>query len=157
MRPILALAFLLVAAVSAFTYRDILLRRTAPARAPARAVMRQVQAGPRTIIRVVSAERTTDPLALAVMDSIVGTYMRTIAENSVDITAMTDLAFLYMRHGWWDRALGPLARARDIDPESEPLRRYLELALARAGVGPFDLAQLARDFAAMAAEWGHGC
>lgn len=152
MRPLLALAFLIVSAVAAFTYRDMLLRRLVPAPA----VARSVQVRRPVLVRVIP-DRTTDPLALAVMDSIVTSHMTTLAENPEDVTTMTDIAFIYMRHGWWDRALGPLARAREIDPASEPLRRYLELALARAGTGPFDLDQLARDFAALVGEYGHNC
>jgi hypothetical protein len=100
---------------------------------------------------------STDPLVLAVVDSLIDLYMLGLREHPLDVRAMADLAFLYMRHGWFDRAIGPLARAREVDPLSEPLRRYLELALARAGLVTIDLDQAAREFAMMAEMWGDGC
>ena len=151
MRPLLALAFLIVAAVAAITYRDMLLRRPVPLQTARVAV-----APPAVEVRVVP-DRTSDPLALAIMDSLSASYMTTLSENPLDVTTMTDLAFLYMENGWWDRALGPLARASELEPTDELVNRFLELALARSGSGPFDLAQLARDFAALAEEWNHGC
>lgn len=162
MRVLLAVAFVIVTAVAAFTYRDLLLRPARAARArparpilvrPAAPLVRQVAAA----AIVPTAAPGPDALAMAVVDSIVNSLMLVVQENPTDVRAMTDLAFLYMRHGWFDRAIRPLARAREIDPSSEPLRRYLELALARTGGPTLDLAQAAQEFAEMAADWGMGC
>lgn len=158
MRVLLAVAFVIVSAVAAFTYRDLVLgkrergvgsgpaARAVPQRPPLSAPVARVPVAP-----------APDPIMLAVVDSLVDTYMMAIRDFASDVRAMTDLGFLYMRHGWFDRAIGPLARAREIDPSSEPLRRYLELALARAGGSPVDLERAAREFAELAAAWGMGC
>jgi hypothetical protein len=168
MRVLLALAFVIVTAVAAFTYRDLILRGAAPARAVVRRpALSAPTAGPTERptprARDLSSDHaagvgmSTDPLVLAVVDSLIDLYMLGLREHPLDVRAMADLAFLYMRHGWFDRAIGPLARAREVDPLSEPLRRYLELALARAGLVTIDLDQAAREFAMMAEMWGDGC
>ncbi len=164
MRVLLAVAFVIVTAVAAFTYRDLLLRsvprgvgsgpavRAVPKRPPLSA-----PAARAPVSAVSRVAPVPDAITLAVVDSLVDSYMMAIQDFAFDVRAMTDLAFLYMRHGWFDRAIAPLARAREIDPSSEPLRRYLELALARAGGTAVDLERAAREFADLAAEWGMGC
>jgi hypothetical protein len=160
-RVLLAVAFVIVTAVAAFTYRDLLLRsvpRGVGSGPAVRAVPRRpALSAPAARVPVSPGPPVHDAVTLAVVDSLVGSYMMAIQDFAYDVRAMTDLAFLYMRHGWFDRAIAPLARAREIDPSSEPLRRYLELALARAGGTPVDLERVAREFAELAAEWGMGC
>jgi Flp pilus assembly protein TadD len=70
---------------------------------------------------------------------------------------MRDLAHLYMRHGWFDRAVGPLARAVELDPGSAELHRDLSLALARAGMLHPDLSSARAEFLEMLEMWGQGC
>ena len=145
MRALLAVAFVIVTSVAAFTYRDLILGRK-----PAGTVQRPKVARP-----AFAATATID--SLADVDSVTSHYMAAIQESPFEPRAMTDLAFYYMSHGWFDRAIGPLARAREIDPTSEPLRRYLELAIARSGRGYVDLNRAALEFDEMTKMWGHGC
>lgn len=165
MRILLAVAFVVVTSVAAFTYRDLILGGTATVQRP---VMR-----PELIQRALASIESSPPVplsasaaredvaltidSLAAVDSMVGTYIIAVQQFPLDVPAMTDLAFLYMKHGWFDRAIGPLARAREIDPSNEELRRYLDLALARAGGGFLDLGEAARAFEEMVEMWGMGC
>ena len=85
--------------------------------------------------------------------------LRKIEENAEDVEAMTALAYLYMRHRWFDRAIGPLARAVEIEPARDDLRHELGLAVKLSGrtESEVDYADEARRFAGQAAMHGHGC
>ena len=157
MRTLLGVAFVVVTGVAAFTYRDMILSRIhrAPAR-PAMAVQRPVVV-PKPELQPGALTVTAQLAELNAIDSLATTYIMVVQNDPVDVRAMTDLAFLYMKQGWFDRAIGPLARAREIDATSEPLRRYLELAIARSGMGYVDLFQAAREFEEMVLIEGHGC
>lgn len=151
MRVLFAVAFLVVTSVAAFTYRDLLLGRNRTVQRPSvkpMVTMARSQPAP-------AVAATID--SLAAVDSAIDTYIVAIQESPNEARAMIDLAFFYMTHGWFDRAIGPLARAREIDPSSEPLRRYLELAVARSGNGYVDLTRAAREFDEVVEMWGHGC
>jgi hypothetical protein len=157
MRILLAVAFLVVTSVAAFTYRDLILdsRRTVQRPEPPRPV-------PVVLARPVAPEpiRRVDPATIAVIaaiDSMATAHILAIQNDSLDSRSMTELAFLYMKQGWFDRAIGPLARAREIDATSEPLQRYLDLAIARSGLGFVDVYQAAREFEDIVAVEGHGC
>ena len=156
MRTLLGVAFVVVTSVAAFTYRDMILSQIqrAPAR-PAMAVQRPVVVPKRA--------PQPDPVAVAAelarlntIDSLASVYILAIQDNPENVVAMTDLAFLYMKQGWFDRAVGPLARAQEI-VSSELLHRYLELALARSGKDYLDLYGEARAFEEMVQIEGHGC
>ena len=155
MRALLAVAFVIVTSVAAFTYRDLILGRHQTVRRPTveRAVM-VVRARP-TPANPAALAATID--SLAAMDAVIDGFMAALQEAPDDPRAMTDLAFFYMKHGWFDRAVGPLALAREVGGENEAISRYLELAIARSGQGHIDLFKAAREFEAMAADWGHGC
>ena len=159
MRLLLAVAFVIVTSVAAFTYRDLLLAQVRPVRAV-------VVPAPVPMSAPVGIERFVGPIpdpapevdALAALDSVISTHYLTIQADSLNTTAMLDLAFLYMEHDRFDRAIGPLARAHEIDPGNEVLSRTIAMAVARSGiVGYVDLYQAAREFAEMAAMWGEGC
>lgn len=147
MRVLLAVAFVIVTAVAAVTYRDLLLGSRARG---------DKGEGRGSLVAPAPNPVTLDAITLAVVDSLVGSYMMAIHDFRYDVRAMTDLAFLYMRHGWFDRAIGPLARAREIDASSEVLRHFLELAVARTG-GSVDLTEAARRFEETVEMWGEGC
>lgn len=159
MRTLLGVAFVVVTSVAAFTYRDLILSGMQRAPAPVRPAL-AVQRPPVMPKAAPPPEPITTTAQLAelnAIDSLVTMYIVAVQEDLFDARAMTDLAFLYMKQGWFDRAIGPLARAREIDATSEPLRRYLELAIARSGRGYVDLYQAARDFEEMVQMEGHGC
>jgi len=157
MRILLGVAFVIVTSVAAFTYRDLILKAggTAARRYDGMAVRRYDS----TTMSLPPYRPTAVPAIamLNVVDSTATAYILTIQNDPIDSRSMTELAFLYMKQGWFDQAIGPLARAREIDATSEPLRRYLELAVARAELGFVDLYQAARDFEERVAMEGHGC
>lgn len=151
MRALLAVAFVIVTSVAAFTYRDLLLGGNRTVQRPREAPVR---------LAVTSQSPTEVALTLvqlAAADSQINHHMMLIQESPELAPQMVELAFFYMKHGWYDRAIGPLARAREIDVLNEAIGRYLELAMARAGKGYVDLYQAARDFEEMVAMWGEGC
>ena len=152
MRVLLAVAFVVVTSVAAFTYRDLVLNRHETVRRP-------VPAPPRPVALAAPVQAAASPGVAEVLavDSLQDEYIMAVQADPLDVRPMTDLAFLYMKHGWFERAIGPLARAREIDPTSEPLRRYLELALARSAGGAVDLDAAARQFVEMVEMWGMGC
>ena len=157
MRILLGVAFVIVTSVAAFTYRDLILK---PNTLVPRPVPMVVVEPIRRVDPVVEPIKHLDPAriaALNVIDSMATAYILAIQNDPIDSRSMTELAFLYMKQGWFDQAIGPLARAREIDATSEPLRRYLELALARAELGTVDLNQAAREFEERVAMEGHGC
>jgi len=103
-----------------------------------------------------------DALSLAELgelDRHVDELMQKIEENDLDVEAMSALAYLYMRHGWFDRAIGPLARAVQVEPARDGLWYELMLAVKLSGRAEqeVDLAEEARRFADAAAMQGHGC
>ncbi|MGH7547138.1 MAG: hypothetical protein ACREMM_03050 [Gemmatimonadales bacterium] len=103
-----------------------------------------------------------DALSLAQLgelDREVDELLLKIEEHELDVEAMAALAFLYMRHGWFDRAIGPLARAVQVEPARDHLRHELLLVLKLSGRARewIDLAEEARRFAEAAAMQGHGC
>ena len=159
MRILLAVAFVIVTSVAAFTYRDLLLAQVRPARVvtvPTPVAM----SAPVVIERVVGPIQAPAPEvdALAAFDSVINTHYLSVQADSLNTTAMLDLAFLYMEHDRFDSAIGPLARAQEIEPGNAVLSRLIAMAVARSGrVGYVDLYQAAREFAEMAAMWGEGC
>ena len=157
MRILLGVAFVMVTSVAAFTYRDLILKPGGKTvrRYEGMAVRRSE--GATVAITAVPPYPRTDIAALNAVDSMATAYILRIQNDPIDARSMTELAFLYMKQGWFHQAIGPLARAREIDATSEPLRRYLELALARAELGAVDLYQAARDFEERVAMEGHGC
>src|SRR5881296_4759433 len=50
-----------------------------------------------------------------------------------DVSAMEDLAALYMSNGSYDAAIGPLARALQLDPHRRSLWVALDVAVIRTG------------------------
>ena len=163
MRILLGVAFVMVTSVAAFTYRDLILRSHTRLERPGQFVVtRPAAVEPiRRVDPVVEPIKRVDQsasiAAIKAIDSMATAYILTIQNDPIDSRSMTELAFLYMKQGWFDRAIGPLARAREIDATSEPLRRYLELAIARSERGAVDLYQAARDFEEQVMMEGHGC
>lgn len=153
MRALLAVAFVIVTSVAAFTYRDLLLGRNRTAQRPAPLSSPPVPFS----ANAARGDLVLTLRELAIADSQINHHMMLIQESPEQAPQMVELAFFYMKHGWYDRAIGPLARAREIDGQDETIGRYLELAVARSGKGYVDLNQAAREFVAMMEEWGHGC
>src|SRR5438093_13372391 len=61
-----------------------------------------------------------------------------------DVSAMEDLAALYMSNGSYDAAIGPLARALQLDPHRRSLCAALDVAVIRTRRTWITAAELAR-------------
>lgn len=94
------------------------------------------------------------------VDRQVDSLMQHLAERVADVDAMLALARLYTEHGWPDDAIGPLARALQLDPYRRDLWVALDGALeqrGRAKITDAELIRAARDFVDAIEMWGHGC
>jgi cytochrome c-type biogenesis protein CcmH/NrfG len=77
-----------------------------------------------------------------------------------DVATMLNLARMYAAHAWYDAAIGPLARAAQLDPERRSVWSLLDRALKMTGKTQMTDAELTKRAAAFveAVEmWGHGC
>lgn len=85
--------------------------------------------------------------------------MLSIQQNDSDVTALAELAHLYMRHGWFGEAIGPLARGVEVDPGRVDLFYELRLAVKLSGrpEGEVDFTEEARAFMEEVEMEGHGC
>lgn len=61
-----------------------------------------------------------------------------------DVAAMEDLAALYMTNGAYDAAIGPLARALQLDPHRRSLWVALDVAVIKSGRKMITDAELTR-------------
>jgi Flp pilus assembly protein TadD len=86
--------------------------------------------------------------------------MTYLQEHPNDVDAMAQLAHVYAQNEWFDDAIGPLARALQLDPSRRRLWSALDGALTGAGIAKITDAELTRRAAAFveAVEmWGGGC
>jgi hypothetical protein len=77
-----------------------------------------------------------------------------------DVDAIEKVADIYASNGWWDEAIGPLARAIQLDPERWSLWPALDRAVEKAGMAAIADAELtvrAQNFIEEVEMWGHGC
>ena len=107
------------------------------------------------------AARDLDSLSqLQQVDRQVDSLMQHLQEHVADVDAMLALATLYTEHGWPDAAIGPLARALQLDPYRRDLWVALDSALEQGGrpkITDAELIRAARDFVDAIEMWGHGC
>ena len=97
---------------------------------------------------------------IAAIDGMVDSLMTHLQDDSLDVGAMNQLAELYVEHGWYEAAIGPLARALEITPGDKKLGAALEAAAKAAGVVSMTaewLAEQADRFLEAVAMWGHSC
>src|SRR5207302_550182 len=116
---------------------------------------------PRAPARVArgTAATSLDSLSLAELQLLAqmeDSLIRAIQQDSGD---MAELAHLYMLHGAYDAAVGPLARALELAPERADLRAELQLAfrLGNLAARHVDVAAQVREFLELVAMAGHGC
>ena len=110
----------------------------------------------------VKAAAPLDSLSLTELEllaEIEDSLIAAIQRDSSDVRAMAELARLYMLHGAYDAAVGPLARALELAPEREDLRAELQLAfrLGNLAARHVDVAAQVREFLELVAMAGHGC
>lgn len=83
-----------------------------------------------------------------------------LQEHPDDVDAMETLAASYANDGYFDAAIGPLARALQLDPERRSLWVALDRAVEWSGWAKITDAELVRRAAAFVEtfeSWGHGC
>lgn len=76
-----------------------------------------------------------------------------------DVAAMVNLARMYVAHGWYDAAIGPLARAVQLDPERRSAWSLLDRSLKMTGkarIGDAELTRRAAAFVDAVEMWGVG-
>jgi len=146
MRNLPAVLIAAHAALIAFACHEI----TAPKRTVPSPVARATSETPLDAMSLAELE------VLAQMeDSLIGA----VQDDTGHVAAMAELAHLYMLHGAYDEAVGPLARALEIAPERDDLRSELRLAfqLGKLDERQVDLAEKARQFLDLVRMTGHGC
>lgn len=100
------------------------------------------------------------PPAVPLLDRQIDSLMSHLQEHPADVGAMLALARLYTDQGWAEQAIGPLARALQIDAQRRSLWVALDRAVERSGratITDAELVRAAREFAEMVALRGHGC
>jgi hypothetical protein len=83
-----------------------------------------------------------------------------LQEHPEDVDAMERLARAYADDGWYDSAIGPLARALQLDPERRSLWVALDRAVEQSGMVKItdgELVRRATQFVETFEAWGHGC
>ncbi len=83
-----------------------------------------------------------------------------LQEHPDDVDAIERVAEVYASHGWYESAIGPLARALQLDPSRRGLWVALDQAVEKSGMGTITDAELTRRaarFVEAVEMWGHGC
>jgi cytochrome c-type biogenesis protein CcmH/NrfG len=83
-----------------------------------------------------------------------------LREQPADIDAMQQLADVYLREGWNEDAIRPLARALQLDPSRRNLWVMLDSAVKHSGRGVItdqELTEAAAAFVESLEMSGHGC
>jgi cytochrome c-type biogenesis protein CcmH/NrfG len=94
------------------------------------------------------------------IDRRIDSLMQHLQEESRDVNAMLAIARLYTEHGWAGNAIGPLARALQLDRYRRDLWVALDRALAQSGrpkITDAELTRAALEFVSAIEMQGHGC
>jgi len=94
------------------------------------------------------------------VDRRVDSLMQYLQEHAGDVDAMLAIARIYTEHGWAGDAIGPLARALQLDPYRRDLWVALDRALEKMGreqIADAELARAALEFVSAFEMLGHGC
>jgi len=94
------------------------------------------------------------------IDRQIDSLMLYLQEHARDVDAMLDVARLYTDNGWASEAIGPLARALQLDPRRRDLWVALDRALERSGrakISDAELTRAALEFVAAIEMRGHSC
>lgn len=90
----------------------------------------------------------------------VDSLMMYLRAHPEDIDALEQIAAVYANNGWWNDAIGPLARAIQLDPSRRTLWSALDRAVDNAGLATITDAELTERAAAFAEAiemYGDGC
>ena len=94
------------------------------------------------------------------IDRHVDSLMMHLQAHDEDVDAMQALADLCLSHSWHEAAIGPLARALQLDPSQRSLWVALDRAVERSGrqkITDAELTRRAQQFVEAIEMWGHGC
>lgn len=83
-----------------------------------------------------------------------------LQEHPDDVDVMQQIARVYADHGWYESAIGPLARALQLDASRRGLWSALDEAVEKSGMAKITDAELIRRaarFVEAVEMWGHGC
>lgn len=97
---------------------------------------------------------------LATLDARLNDLMTALEREPENVDLMAKVADLHIEQGWFTEAIGPLARALQLEPRRRSLWVRLDDVLQRAGVAQISDAELderAARFAEAVKMWGHGC
>ena len=86
--------------------------------------------------------------------------MMHLQEFPEDVDGIEKVAHIYADKGWWEQAIGPLARAIQLDADRWSLWSALDRAVGNAGMATITDAELtvrAANFVEEVEMWGHGC
>lgn len=98
--------------------------------------------------------------ALTEISRLEDSLMTYIQAHPDDVDAIQQLAGIYASNDWHDRAIGPLARALQLDPSRRSLWVALDRAVEKSGrakITDAELIQRANAFVETVDMWGHGC
>ncbi len=94
------------------------------------------------------------------LDRRVDSLMMHLHGHPQDVAAMQRLARLYADQGWHEEAIGPLARALQLDPYRRGLWVALDRVLQQSGratITDAELSRAAQAFVESIEMLGHGC
>jgi predicted Zn-dependent protease len=94
------------------------------------------------------------------IDGQVDSLMLYLQAHEEDVDAIQNLSDLYLSHGWFEAALGPLARALQLDPSRRSLWVALDRAVEKSGgekISDAELTRRAQEFVEAVRMWGQGC
>lgn len=97
---------------------------------------------------------------LIAVSEALDSLMMHLQQQPEDVDAIAKVADVYAINGWWDEAIGPLARAIQLDPQRWSLWSALDRAVENAGMAMITDAELtvrAQTFIEAVEMWGHGC
>lgn len=97
---------------------------------------------------------------LADLDARLNDLMIALRQAPESVELMAKVADLYAEQGWYEQAIGPLARALQVEPRRRGLWVRLDGILEKAGVTAISDAELeerATRFVEAIEMWGHGC
>ena len=86
--------------------------------------------------------------------------MAYLQDHADDVSAMESLARAYLDNEWYEAALGPLARALELDPSRRSLWVSLDAAIEKSGrvkITDAELTRKALEFKQAVEMWGMGC
>jgi cytochrome c-type biogenesis protein CcmH/NrfG len=111
-------------------------------------------------VGAVYVAKSPDVDELQELGRVQDSLMMYLQEHPDDVDAIQKVADVYADNAWWDNAIGPLARALQLDPSRRSLWSALDRAVDRSGKAKItdrELTERAAAFVEAVEMWGHGC